>query len=140
MVCPKCNYEFCWDCLDHMPGSQHDYGHDCPFRVIGLYGQMSLLAVLICSRLIISACYFLFSRLIKVAAVVSLIHYYSIFRMQMTVEGEIRNKKRLTLSLAPGLLILCAVISQVDEIVQAAYFTLMFLRGLSYIVKRLLEK
>jgi hypothetical protein len=43
MVCPKCTFEFCWDCLDHMPGYQHDFGEDCPARVVVMYGQLVFL-------------------------------------------------------------------------------------------------
>ena len=52
MVCPKCTYEFCWDCLDHMPGYTHDYGEDCPSRVVVMYGQMGLLISIIFYRIL----------------------------------------------------------------------------------------
>ena len=48
MVCPKCNFEFCWDCLGAFPGYTHIYGEDCPYRVFFMYGQIALIT-LICS-------------------------------------------------------------------------------------------
>ena len=134
MVCPKCAYEFCWDCLDHMPAYQHDYGKNCPMRVVCLYGQLALLIILISSRQIISVLLFFYYEFTRIAFITLLL------KVQWTIEKKIIPKSFKPLHLALGLVALVSLIGSTGEYAQFAYFTVMFLRAVLFVGTRLLLK
>ena len=85
MVCPKCTFEFCWDCLDHMPGYEHDFGEDCPARVMVMYGQIGGLAAFYCCRLLRGILISILQMLIPIFFVALL------FKVQTGVEKKLRH-------------------------------------------------
>jgi len=72
MVCPKCTFEFCWDCLDHFPDYKHDFGEDCPTRVVFMYGQLGFLFAFYSYRLISRLLIYIFQKSGHILAAASL--------------------------------------------------------------------
>jgi len=55
MVCQKCSYEFCWDCLGYYPNYTHKEDTKCPLRKFLLTPILVILATMINLKLIQSS-------------------------------------------------------------------------------------
>ena len=56
MTCSKCQYQFCWYCLDEFYTEYHYHFSDCPFRMIVFYSLQALcLVYLVLKMCVISA-------------------------------------------------------------------------------------